>query len=154
MKMRSTLKVFNEADVPAGPGIVKGQTLKRLGGSAEHPSEKIRVSLATFKPGTLEHLHWHLVESFHYVISGRAVIKDIEGKTYNVGPGSVVYAPPGISGSHEWDIKEELQLLGVRATTDPERNLQITVDESTKESKIELELLFRWGAVNFSKSLY
>ena len=42
---------------------------------------------------------------------------DIEGKTYDIGPGSFVYAPPGIAGPHSWDVKEPLKLLGIRATT-------------------------------------
>jgi mannose-6-phosphate isomerase-like protein (cupin superfamily) len=114
--------------------------------------------LASFKPGTLEHLHWHLTEAFHYVISGRATVRDIEGRTYDVGPGSIIYAPPGIAGSHEWEVKEELKLIAFRATTDPERNLQIWVDRSTRESRIDFDHLVgdvvAGGAVNFRKSLY
>ena len=154
MELKSTLKVFNEADLPSVPAAVEGQTRKLLAGSAEHSSERMRVSLVSVKTGTVEHLHWHLVEAFHYVISGRAIMRDIEGKTYNIGPGSVIYAPPGIVGSHEWEIEEEMQLIAVRATTDPERNLQFTVDDSTKESKIELDQLVARGVANFRKSLY
>jgi len=116
MELKSTLKVFNESEIPGGTGVTTGQTLKQLAGSAEHPSERIRAILASFKPGTHEKLHWHLIEAFYYVISGRAVMTDIEGKTYDIGPGSVVYAPPGIAGSHSWEIKEQLQLISFRAT--------------------------------------
>jgi len=158
MELKSTLKVFNEKDVPEGSGIVPGQKRKRIAGSSEHPTERIMSVLASFKPGTLEHLHWHLTEAFHYVISGRAIVRDIEGKTYDVGPGSIIYAPPGIAGSHEWEVKEELNLIAFRATTDPERNLQIWVDRSTKESRIDFDHLVgdvvAGGAVNFRKSLY
>jgi hypothetical protein len=77
---------------------------------------------------------------------------------YEVGPGSVIYAPPGIAGSHGWEAKEKLQLLVIRATTDPDRIVQITVDESTKESRIKLSQLVDesvpGGAVKFRKSLY
>jgi len=158
MELKTSLKVFNEADISVGEGIVTGQIRKRLAGSPDHPSERIMAILATFQPGTLEPLHWHLVEAFHYVISGRAIVRDIEGHAYEVGPGSVIYAPPGITGSHEWDIQEQLQLLAIRATTDAERSLQLTVDPLTKESKIELKQLVGdlivGGAVNFKKSLY
>jgi mannose-6-phosphate isomerase-like protein (cupin superfamily) len=158
MEMKTSLKVFHEADIPAGQGIVSGQIRKRLAGSADHPSDPIMAILATFQAGTLEPLHWHLVEAFHYVISGRAIVRDIEGHVYEVGPGSVIYIPAGITGSHEWDIQEQLQLIAFRATTDSERSLQITVDPSTKQSKIELEQLaddlIVGGAVNFKKSLY
>jgi len=152
-ELKSTLKVFNAADITGGPGVVKGQTIKRLVGNEERPSERIFTGLASFVPGTYEPLHWHFIEAFYYVISGRAVMKDIEGKTYDIGPGSVVYAPAGIAGSHSWDIKEQLQLITVRATTDPEKIIQFTVDESTKESTIEFDFLMRRGADRF-KSFY
>jgi mannose-6-phosphate isomerase-like protein (cupin superfamily) len=153
VKVKSTLVVFNEADIKTEPGIVKGQTIKVLSGNEARPSERILTILASFKPGIHEKPHWHLIEAFYYVISGRAVMKDIEGKSYNLGPGSVVYAPAGIAGSHDWDIKEELQLLAVRATTDSAKLIQFDVDESTKQSSIEFGELIRWGGAQF-KSLY
>jgi mannose-6-phosphate isomerase-like protein (cupin superfamily) len=154
MEVKSTLRIFNEADVPGGPGVVEGQTFKRLAGDEKFPTERIMVGIATFTPGTLEHLHWHPIEVFYYVISGRAVMRDIEGNSYDIGPGSVIYAPPGMEGSHEWDITEALQLIAIRATTDPERNIQFTVDKETKESTAEFDYLVRRGAVKFRKSLY
>jgi len=152
-ELKSTLQVFNAAEVKEGPGIAEGQTVKRLIGNEDRPSERIVTLLASFIPGTYEHLHWHPIEVFYYVISGRAVMKDIEGKTYDIGPGSVVYAPAGIAGSHDWDIKEQLQLIGVRATTDTEKNIQFNVDESTKESSIAYDYLIRRGGARF-KSFY
>ena len=154
MKLKSTLRIFNESEVSWGPGIVQGQSFKRIAGGEKTPTERVMVGLASFKPGTLEHLHWHLVEVFYYVISGRAVMTDIEGKTYDLGPGSVIYAPPGIEGSHEWNIKEQLQLIAVRATTDPEKNIQFTVDKKTLQSSIDFEYMERRGAVKIKKSLY
>ena len=100
MELKSTLRVFIQTEASEGPGIAKGQTIRVLAGSAQYPTEKIWVTLASFKPGTHEYLHWHLIEVFYYVISGRAVMKDIEGKSHDIGPGSVVYAPPGLLGSH------------------------------------------------------
>ena len=154
MNMESTLKVFNEAEVPAASGVTQGQTLKHLVGSAEHPSERINIRLASFKPGTIENLHWHLIEVCYYVISGRAVMTDIEGNTHDIGPGTVVYASPGIAGSHSWEIKETLQLISIRATTDSEKHIQFDVDPSTKQSTISLNHLSARKAVNFKKSLY
>jgi quercetin dioxygenase-like cupin family protein len=158
MDLKSTLKVFRETDVPSGPGVVPGHTTRRLAGNAERPSERIMAMSASFKTGTVEHLHWHLIEAFYYVISGSAVVRDIEGKTYNVEPGSVIYAPPGIAGSHGWEAKEELRLLVIRPTTDPARIFQITVDESTRESRIKFSQLVDesvpGGAVKLKKSLY
>jgi mannose-6-phosphate isomerase-like protein (cupin superfamily) len=154
MELKSTLKVFDQGDQSSEPGVTEGLTLKALAGSPDHPSERVFVRLASFKPGTHEKLHWHLIEAFYYVISGRAVMKDIEGKTYDIKPGSVVYAPPGIAGSHSWDIKEPLQLLSIRATSDYEKTIQFDVDPSTKESSIPLERLERRQATHLKKSLY
>ncbi len=153
MELKSTLRVFNQEEVSEGPGVVKGQSIKRLAGNAQHPTEKVMVALASFKPGTLEQLHWHLIEVFYYVISGRAVMRDIEGRTYDIGPGSVIYAPPGIAGSHEWEIKEPLQLLSIRATTDLEKNIQFDVDKITKQSSVGFDYLMSRGGAKF-KSLY
>jgi mannose-6-phosphate isomerase-like protein (cupin superfamily) len=154
MELKSTLKVFNAEDVPAGPGIVPGLSLRRLVGDSNHPTERIMVSLGTFKPGTIEHLHWHLIEGLYFVISGRAVMADIEGKTYDIGPGSVIYAPPGIAASHAWEIKEPLQLISIRATTDLEKTIQFNVNQSTMESSIEFDYLVNRHATHFKKSLY
>lgn len=154
MELKSTLKVFNEAEVSSVPGVTQGQILKFLAGDAAHPSERIRVVLASFKPGTHENLHWHLIEAFYYVISGRAVMTDIEGKTRDIGPGSVVYAPAGIAGSHSWEIKETLQLISVRGTNDPEKTIQFDVDISNKESSISFSQLAGRQATHFKKSLY
>jgi mannose-6-phosphate isomerase-like protein (cupin superfamily) len=155
MEIKSTLKVFNEAEVPGAPGVVgRGQLVKQLAGNAEHPSERLTVNLVTFEAGLHEHLHWHLIEVFYYVISGRAVMKDIEGKAYELGPGSVVYASPGIAGSHSWEIKEKLQLIGIRATADPEKTIQFDVNPATKESTMPLERLAKRQAINIKKSLY
>jgi mannose-6-phosphate isomerase-like protein (cupin superfamily) len=153
MELKSTLRVFNQKEVAEGPGIAKGQTIKRLAGSAQNPTEKIMVVLASFKPGTHEYLHWHLIEVFYYVISGRAVMKDIGGKNHDIEPGSVIYAPPGIASSHSWEIKEQLQLIAIRATTDLEKNIQFDVDESTKQSSIGFDYLISRGGAIF-KSLY
>jgi mannose-6-phosphate isomerase-like protein (cupin superfamily) len=138
MKLKSALQVFNQSELPQSLGVVPGLTIRKLAGSPEHPSEKISVGLATYAPGTHEHLHWHLIETFHYIVAGRGIVRDIEGNSYNVGPGDVVYGPPGMRGSHEWEVKEELQLLTIKATNAPERAIQFNVDRSTMESKAEL----------------
>lgn len=155
MELKAVLRVFNVADVKTIPGVVPGQIRKPLVGSGGGvPSERLRLRLASFKPGTYEPLHWHLIEALYYVMSGRAVMKDIEGKTYEIGPGSVVYAPPGIMGSHSWDVKEELHLLSIRGSNDTETMFQFTVEEDTKRSFIELSSMQRSGAAKFRESLY
>ena len=64
MKAKSTLRVYNKDEIITIPGVVKGQTLKVLIGSNERPSERVRATVATFKPGTHELLHWHAIEVF------------------------------------------------------------------------------------------
>jgi len=76
------------------------------------------------------------------------------GKTYDLSPGTAIYAPPGIAGSHEWEITEPLQLIGFRSTGDGAKMMQFTVDKETKESSIALEYLRRWGGTEFKRSLY
>jgi len=95
VELKSKLQVFNQSTVPVSPGVVDGLTIRKLAGDAHHPSERISVGLATFAPGTHEHLHWHLIETFHYIVAGRGIVRDIEGNSYDVGPGDVVYGPPG-----------------------------------------------------------
>ncbi len=153
MDLKSTAQVFNETDVLAHQGVVPGVTLKALAGGGEHPSERIRVYLAHFEPGTVEKLHWHLVEAFYYVVSGRAILTDIEGKTHDMTPGTAIYAPAGIAGAHSWEVKESLQLITVRATTDPEKTMQFDVDLATKESSIGIGSLVRRNVTAFP-SLY
>ena len=154
MKLKSTLRVFKETELAPGPGVVKGQSQKQLAGDSDHPTERIIVRLASFEPGTHEHLHWHMIEVFYYVMSGKGVLKDVEGKTYEMGPGSVIYAPAGIAGAHSWEVIESLRLLAIRATTDPERTIQFSVDPETLKSTLSFEHLEFRGAVNFKKSLY
>jgi mannose-6-phosphate isomerase-like protein (cupin superfamily) len=153
MELKSTLRVFNETTVKANRGVVEGQVLKMLVGNPEQPTERIHVALASYKAGTVEPLHWHPIEAFYYIISGRAIVRDIEDKEYDVGAGTVIYASPGLQGSHEWEAKEALQLIAIRATTDLERKLQFTVDKATKRSYIEVDELARRGGLRF-KSLY
>jgi uncharacterized cupin superfamily protein len=95
-------------------------------------------------------LHWHPIEVFYYVIAGGAIVRDYYGKEYKVGPGSSIYAPAGIAGSHEWEVgKDGLQLLSVRATRAGHRRMQFTVDRKTKRSYIELHELEAMDAINF-----
>jgi len=153
VEVKSTLKVVNAASLKSHPGVCKGQTMKQLVGFAELPTDRIRVSLATYEAGSHEELHWHPIEAFYFVISGQATVRDIEGKEYEVGPGSFVYAQAGFAGAHEWEVKESLHIMAVRATTEPNRKFQFTIDKKTKRSYIDLEELARRGGLNF-KSHY
>ena len=152
-ELKSTLRVLNEADLDSKPGEHPGHTGKMLVGNDERPSERLFVNLASLDHGTHTPLHWHLAEGLYYVISGKAVMWDIDGSSYDIRPGCAIYSPPGIVGSHEWDIKERLQLISFRATTDPVKLIQFRVDKSTKESAIELDRLIKHVATNF-KSFY
>jgi quercetin dioxygenase-like cupin family protein len=149
MEVKSTLRVIAEADVPAHGGVTEGQSLKPIVGFKDTPTDRVRISLATYTAGALEALHWHPIEAFYYVISGHATVRDIEGNEYPVSAGSAIYAPAGIAGAHEWEVAEAMQLLAVRATTEPNRKMQFTVDKETKRSYIDLEELAKRGGLSF-----
>jgi mannose-6-phosphate isomerase-like protein (cupin superfamily) len=154
MDIEPTLLVLDQAQVKDERGVVKGQTIRPLVGCPAHPSERVRVAVATFKPGVHEHLHWHAIEVFYYVLAGDAIVRDYHSKEYEVGPGTAIYAPAGIAGSHEWQVGEHgLQLLSVRATTEGHKRMQFTVDRETKRSFIEFDELVMMDGVNF-KSHY
>ena len=154
MHIESTLRVIDQAQVKEIPGVVEGQKLRPLVGCAEFPSERIRASVANFKPGVHELLHWHAIEVFYYVMAGSAIVRDYHGKEYPVRAGSSIYAPPGIAGSHEWQVGPDgLQLLSIRAALEGHKRMQFTVDRETKRSYIELEELAVMDGVNF-KSHY
>lgn len=149
MEVKSTLKVVNAANITAQPGVTAGQTMARLVGCPEIPTDRVRAGMATYKAGTIEALHWHPIESFDFVISGHAIVRDIEGNEFEVGPGSFIYAPPGIAGAHEWEVKEGLQLIAFRATPESNRKFQFTVDKQTKRSYIDLEELAKRDGISF-----
>ena len=154
MTLKSALQVFNQSAVPSSPGVIDGLTIRKLCGGAEHPSERVSVGLATFGPGTHEHLHWHMIETFHYIVAGRGIVRDIEGNSYQVGPGDVVYGPPGMRGAHEWEVPEMLQLLTIKATNASERAIQFNIDRATMESKADLGYLIERGAADMKESFY
>ena len=150
MEIESTLRVISESQVKKLPGVVQGQTVQPLVGVPDFPSERVRVAVATFQPGVHEELHWHAIEVFYYVMSGSAIVRDYHGKEYPVGPGSAIYAPAGIAGSHEWQIGANgLQLLSIRATLEGHKRMQFTVDRETRRSYIELDELAKMDGVSF-----
>lgn len=153
MEIKSTLRVINQAEVKGQEGVIPEQRMQRLVGTDDCPTDRLRVGLASYKPGAKEELHWHPIEAFYYVLSGHATVRDYEGKEYEVGAGTAIYAPPGIAGAHEWEVKEGLTLLAVRGTTESDRKLQFTVDKETKRSYIDLEDLVKRGGASF-KSHY
>jgi mannose-6-phosphate isomerase-like protein (cupin superfamily) len=154
MEVKSTLKVLNQADYPGRRGVTDGQTYQRLiGWPGVQDTDRVRIGRATYKPGTYEQLHWHPIEACYYVISGHATVRDINGKEYPVEAGSIIYAPAGIAGAHEWEVKESLELIDIRATTETNRKMQFTVDKKTKRSFIELHELAYRDAISF-KSHY
>jgi quercetin dioxygenase-like cupin family protein len=153
MEIKSTLKVIQAARLRGEEGVIPEQNMKRIVGCPEIPTDRLRVGLASYEPGAIEELHWHPIEAFYFVLSGHATVRDYEGKEYEVEAGSAIYAPPGIAGAHEWEVKEGLTLLAVRATTESDRKLQFTVDKQTKRSYIDLSDLAKRGGISF-KSHY
>ena len=153
MDVKSTLKVVNLADITGATGVIPGQHFKRLIGCPEIPTDRLRVGHAKYAPGSIEELHWHPIEAFYYILCGHAIVRDIEGNEFEVSAGSFLYCPPGIAGAHEWEVKEYLELLDIRATNETNRKIQYTVDKKTKRSYIDLEDLHYRDAISF-KSHY
>ena len=153
MEVKPTLRVINDGSLDSQPAVTQGQTMKWLVGHEAMPADRIRVGLATYAPGRVEQLHWHPIEALYFVISGHAIVRDFEGNEYEAGPGTTIYAPAGIAGAHGWKVKEGLQILAVRATTETVRKLQFKVDEKTKRSYVDLDELTKRGATSF-KSHY
>ena len=152
-ELKSTLLVFNETQLKSKEGPHDKLTQKRLIGNDERPTERLFMNLNTLKVGTHVALHWHPTEALYYVISGRALMEDIEGSTCEICAGSVIYAKAGIASAHEWTVTEEMQILVIRATKDPERLLQFIVDKKTKKSTIDFDALVKHGGAEF-KSMY
>jgi quercetin dioxygenase-like cupin family protein len=153
MEIKSTLKVIQAARLRGEEGVIPEQNMKRIVGCPEVPTDRLRIGLASYEPGAKEELHWHPIEAFYFVLSGHATVRDYEGKEYEFEAGSAIYAPPGIAGAHEWEVKEGLTLLAVRATTESDKKLQFTVDKETKRSYIDLSDLAKRGGISF-KSHY
>ena len=152
-ELKSTLLVFNETQLESKQGPHDRLTQKRLVGNDERPTERLFMNMNTLEVGTHVALHWHPTEALYYVISGRAVMADIEGKTCEISAGSVIYATAGIASAHEWEVTERMQILVIRATRDPQRLLQFIVDKGTQKSYIEYDALMKHGGGQF-KSLY
>ena len=153
MEIKSTLKVIQAARLRGEEGVIPEQNMKRIVGCPEVPTDRLRIGLASYEPGAIEELHWHPIEAFYFVLSGHATVRDYGGNEYEVGPGSAIYAPPGIAGAHEWEVKEGLSILAVRGSTESNKKLQFTVDKETKRSYIDLSDLVKRDGVSF-KSHY
>ena len=154
MEVQSTLRVINEKDYQGSRGVTDGQTYTRLIGWPEvFMTDRVRLGRASYKTGTYEQLHWHPIEATYYVISGHATVRDFNGKEYEVEAGSIIYAPAGIAGAHEWEVKEALELIDIRACNETNRKSQYTVDKATKRSYIDLKDLKYRDAISF-KSHY
>jgi mannose-6-phosphate isomerase-like protein (cupin superfamily) len=113
MEIQSTLLVLGASAVNATEGVTQGQSLRPMIGNAQYPTDRLRVALANYEPNTLEQLHWHPIEACYFVVSGSAIVRDINNKEYTVGPGTIIYCPPGIAGAHEWEVKDKMQLLSL-----------------------------------------
>lgn len=153
MNVKSTLRVINSADIESRPGMgKKGHTIQALVGT-DIPTDRMRVTLATYEPNTLEKLHWHPIEAFYFVISGHITVRDIEGREFELGPGQAIYCPAGFAGAHEWESKDQVQLIAFRATPESNRKMQFTIDKETFRSYVDFEDLEGSDAISF-KSHY
>lgn len=147
-QLKTTLNFQQVQDVKAQPGQAgKGHMVKRLIGGHVTPTERVEYLWNEYEIGVREPLHWHLTEMAYYVVSGKAVLRDIRGKTYELTPDTLVYAPAGIAGSHSFEAKTKLEMLelNVYAGIDGPNMPWILVDEKTKMSTIEFDNILKFG---------
>jgi quercetin dioxygenase-like cupin family protein len=71
---------------------------------AATPLKTQRCGVSTLTPGTIEAFHYHSVEAIEYIISGRAIVRDLSLQTIELGPGDAILFPPGPDSAHEWQI--------------------------------------------------
>ena len=95
-----------------------------------------------------------MIETFHYIVAGSGVVRDIEGKSWKVGPGDVVFGPAGLRGAHEWIVKKSLSLLTIKGTTSAERAIQFNIDRKTKVSSADMQYLIERGVADMKGSFY
>jgi quercetin dioxygenase-like cupin family protein len=148
-KPAPVLQVRHQSETPGRTGVVPGQTYQTLVGDADRPTDRVRLGRATYRPDTLEPLHWHPIEALYYVIAGSATVRDVAGGEHEVSAGSIIYAPAGIAGAHEWQVHDHLELLDIRATNAVDRKFQFTVDKATFRSYIDLPELERRAGLHF-----
>lgn len=147
-QLKATLKFQQVQDIKVQPGQAgKGHTVKRLIGNRVTPTEQVEYLWNKYEPGVREPLHWHVTEMAYYIVSGNAVLRDIKGKTHQLDPETLVYAPAGIAGAHSFEAKTKLEMLelNVYADIDGPNLPWILVDEKTKMSTIELDNLLKFG---------
>ena len=125
--------------------MTRGQTLKPIVGHDERPTDRVRTALATYEPGTVEQLRWHPIEAYYFVISGRAIVRDLEGNEYRSRARHLDLCAAGHRGGARMGNHGATRLLSVRASTDATRKLQFTVDKKPRRSYIDLDELARRG---------
>ena len=81
-------------------------------------------------------------------------MRDIEGNSWEVGPGDVVFGPAGLRGAHEWEVKESLSLLTIKGTTSAERAIQFNIDSKTLQSSADMQYLVDRGVADMKQSFY
>lgn len=149
IELNPILQVRNQSEIEGRRGVVDGQTYQTLLGDGGRGTDRVRLGRATYKPRTLEPLHWHPIEALYYVIGGSATVRNVVGDEFPVSAGSYIYAPAGIEGAHEWEVDDYLELLDIRATNVASRKFQYTVDKATMRSFIDLPEIARREGLSF-----
>ena len=78
--LKSRVRSINEANVEGKLG--EYGTSKQLVGGTDIPTERLSIGVTSFKAGDRAPFHFHLHERVYYMISGRAILRDIEGLSY------------------------------------------------------------------------
>ena len=96
-------------ELPGRPAAAAGLHAKTLAapGSTSH---SLVAGVVVLDPGARIRRHFHNIEELQYVLHGNGISRDIAGREYPVGPGSVVYCGPGRDGAHEFENTTDLPL--------------------------------------------
>jgi mannose-6-phosphate isomerase-like protein (cupin superfamily) len=150
-KINSSLVIVNEENVEARPSARHpGMTTKRLiGVGTPHPTERVYSVIAGYTAGAEEKLHWHLCEHAYYILEGNGVLKDIEGNHIDLRPGTLIYCPAGIGGSHAWRSETKMRLMSLGVWNDTVQIPQFDVDDKTGGSSLEPRYLIDAGLLKF-----
>lgn len=67
------------------------------------PTNSFVVSVVSLDPGARTRLHYHQVDTFEYVLAGRALVHDQHGNSQLITADTGVYYPAGRESAHFWE---------------------------------------------------
>ena len=112
MSEKTESKVINIDDVPFyWLGEIENNTLRRIKVVLSSKYMRIHVGIFPGRQAGSKHVHENS-EEVVFVIKGKGEVY-IDDKAYSIGPGSLVYTPPGVPHQYKNTGEEELVLFAV-----------------------------------------